>query len=365
LLNEAQLRRVMASGIVGMVVWDAAGRVRDANDRFLDMVGYGRSELESGAIGIEAITPPEWRAADESALGQMAAGGRAAPFEKEYSKRDGSRVPVRVFSTPLDTDARTVMSIVIDITERKNAERDREALHVRERAAREDAEAAVRDRDEILAIVSHDLRNPLQTLTMSIGVLETVAGEAGRGAVAAAHRAVARMNGLIQDLLDVNQIVSGRFRVEPVPLQTAAICEDARAMVGAICQAKRQRFECEAGDGPARVHADRNRIAQVISNLLGNAAKFTPEGGRISLRISRAGADALFEVADTGPGISGENLPHIFDRFWQAGRLRRGGGVGLGLPIAKGIVQAHGGRIWAESEPGQGTRFFFTLPTAA
>ena len=103
----------------------------------------------------------------------------------------------------------------------------------------------------------------------------------------------------------------------------------------------------------------------MLSNLLGNAAKFTPEGGRIALRMRPATDEVLFEVADTGPGIAAEDLPHIFGRFWQAGRSRRGAGVGLGLPIAKGIVEAHGGRIRVESAPGEGTRFFFTLPVAA
>jgi len=223
---------------------------------------------------------------------------------------------------------------------------------------------SVHAREEVMAIVCHDLRNPLQTIVAGAAALESLAGLKGAAPAAAIRRATERMRSLIQDLLDVNVIASDRLRIEPAVLDAARLCADVHAIAEPICAVKRQRFQCVLDDPRLRVLADRGRLSQVFSNLVGNAAKFTQEGGSISLRMGRAGDEALFEVADNGPGISPEDLPRIFDRFWQARRVRRGDGVGLGLPIVQGIVKSHGGRIWAESAVGGGTRFFFTLPLA-
>lgn len=232
------------------------------------------------------------------------------------------------------------------------------------RAAREEAEAAVRSRDDILAIVSHDLRNPLNTIAMSLSLLEMTHPQDGNDPqVGIMRRAIAQMNRLIQDLLDVNQIAAGGFVVRAQPVDVASLVQDVRAQATVLTGQKNQRLELpDAGD--VRVLADRDRVAQVLSNLVGNAAKFTPEGGRIRLSTEVREREVRFCVSDTGPGIDQQDLPHIFDRFWQVRRVRRGG-VGLGLAISKGIVEAHGGRIWARSIPGIGSEFHFTLPRAA
>ena len=127
-------------------------------------------------------------------------------------------------------------------------------------------------------------------------------------------------------------------------------------------QKREVRFECVVA-AEAVLRVDRHRLLQVLSNLLGNAIKFTPVGGTVRLDVVQRAAEVVASVSDTGPGISPEELPHVFDRFWHAGR-RRGGGAGLGLAIAKGLVEAHGGRIWVESLPGRGTTFSFSLPLA-
>jgi signal transduction histidine kinase len=177
------------------------------------------------------------------------------------------------------------------------------------------------------------------------------------------RRAVAGMSRLIADLLDVTQATSGKLRVHPAPLEVAAICDDARLMFASLLEGKHQQFRCSVDPLAGPVLADRDRIAQVLANLVGNAHKFTPEGGRIEVRADAVEAAVRFTVSDTGPGLAAEDLPHVFDRFWQARRVRRGG-VGLGLPITKGIIDAHGGRIWVESSAGVGTTFYFTLPLA-
>ncbi|HYC36929.1 MAG TPA: HAMP domain-containing sensor histidine kinase [Usitatibacter sp.] len=226
------------------------------------------------------------------------------------------------------------------------------------------AAGAAQSRDDILAIVSHDLRNPLNLIAMSARALEDCASEEARKAqLGIIHRAVARMSRLIGDLLDVSQIAQGTLRVQPAPLEVSALCGEAKLMFTTLLASKGQAFECPQAIDALSVLADRDRMLQVLSNLVGNAHKFTPEGGRVALRVEADGAFARFAIVDSGPGLAANELPQLFDRFWQAGRERRGG-VGLGLPIAKGIVEAHGGRIWAESSPGLGTSFYFTIPQA-
>jgi signal transduction histidine kinase len=200
---------------------------------------------------------------------------------------------------------------------------------------------------------------------MSAAVLEAPLPEEKRAAqIGIIRRAVAGMNRLIADLMDVSQITRGGLRINAQPLDPSDICKDAHALFEPLLASKSQEFRCAFAADGATVFADRERVAQVLSNLVGNAHKFTPEGGRIELRAVASPAEVQFSVRDTGPGLSAEDLPHVFERFWQARRVRRGG-VGLGLPITKGIVDAHGGRIWAESSAGVGTTFHFTLPRAA
>lgn len=281
--------------------------------------------------------------------------------ESQYVRADGTRVFVRLHSALCD-EPRTAISVVVDVSEQRRAEAQRVSLMERETQARSEAESAVRARDDILAIVSHDLRNPLSIIAMSAALLDSPLAEAARQAqVGIIRRAVAGMDRLIGDLLDVSQITSGTLRLSPAPLQVAAICDDAREAFVPLLARKNQRFECSLPVAPVLVKADRDRIFQVLSNLVGNAHKFTPEGGLVALRVGTADGFTQFTVSDTGPGLGAQDLPHVFDRFWQARRVRRGG-VGLGLPITKGIVEAHGGRIWAESSAGVGTSFSFTVP---
>jgi chemotaxis family two-component system sensor kinase Cph1 len=227
------------------------------------------------------------------------------------------------------------------------------------------AEQAVRVRDDVVAVVSHDLKNPLQVIGMSAAVLRgRVAGDARAAElVATTERAVARMNGLIHDLLDLAQIESGRFDLAPSPCAASRLVADAVAMLAPIAEAKGVRLAWR-GDGEAWVLADAERVFQVLSNLLGNAIKFTPAGGSVTVGLHAEPAAVRFAVRDTGPGIPAIELAHVFDRYWQA-RRGRSAGSGLGLYIAKGIVDAHGGRLWAESVVGAGATFSFTLPPHA
>ena len=362
MLDTDRLRRLFDSGIVGVVSWDITGAIDDANDEFLDIFGYTREDLETGRLDWDVLQPAESMPLRAATGTRALERGTAGPIDSEYRRKDGTPVFVRLRSTGVDDDPTKVLSVVVDISAQKRAEAQRDALLACERRARAEAEAAVRAREEILAIVSHDLRNPLNSISLSATVLESALHDAKvTPQVGIIIRAVARMSRLIQDLLDVSRITSGRLEVNPTPIELATLFEDVRMLLQPQLLQKDQHFECETPEAPAVVAVDPHRVAQVLANLVGNATKFTPEGGRIRLGARRVDGEMLVSVSDTGQGIDAQDLPNIFDRFWQAPRVRRGG-VGLGLRIAKGIVDAHGGRLWAESSPGVGTTFFFTLP---
>jgi signal transduction histidine kinase len=227
-----------------------------------------------------------------------------------------------------------------------------------------EAQQATRARDDVLAVVAHDLRNPLNTVTMAVSLmLETTPPERveERRQVEIVRRAADRMNRMIQDLLDVKRMESGRLTTDLRPEMPATLINDMIDMLRPLAAGSTIRLEADIEDDLPPVLADAARIQQVLSNLVGNAVKFTPRSGRITVCAERIDREVRFGVIDTGPGIPAEQLPHIFGRFWQARSDHRG--IGLGLAIAKGIVEAHNGRIWVESHVGLGSTFYFTLPT--
>jgi signal transduction histidine kinase len=227
-----------------------------------------------------------------------------------------------------------------------------------------EARQAVAARDGVLAIVSHDLRNPVLAVSMVADALRGLLPEGqGQEYIAMIKRTMAEMDRLIEDLLDVAKIEAGHLRIEPEPHSAADLVAEAVELLRPVAVERSQILEVSVAEDLPAVHADRSRVLQVLSNLVGNAVKFSPEGGRITLHGVANGDEVRFSVADSGPGIPEEHLPRIFDRFWQARHVRRGG-AGLGLSIARGIVEAHGGRIWVESPPGAGAIFHFTLPLA-
>ena len=232
----------------------------------------------------------------------------------------------------------------------------------REQAGRRDAETMARAREEVLGVVAHDLRNPLGVVGSAVEMLrEDLTQQEREKFLTVATRSLHQMNRLIGDLLDVMRLETGHLSLdtEIVPVTTAL--EEAGESIKHVAVERGITLAVARPETSLRVRADRGRLAQVFGNLLGNAIKFTPKGGRVELRSWQKDGDVAFEIADTGPGVSREAQTHLFDRFWQE-RQSDKRGVGLGLPIAKGIVEAHGGRIWVDSEPGKGSRFCFTLP---
>jgi PAS domain S-box-containing protein len=222
-------------------------------------------------------------------------------------------------------------------------------------------------RDQVLGVVAHDLRNPLSAILLQAGKLRRRPGEEpdrrSQKPREAIETAVTRMNRMIQDLLDVALMESGQLTVQPVRLSARELLVGAVDLQRALASSSFLELRVEVDDDLPEIWGDRDRLLQVIENLIGNAVKFTEAGGRITAGATSADRDVVFRVADTGSGIAPEDLPRVFDRFWQATRVGRQG-AGLGLPITKGIVEAHGGRIWVESTRGRGTTVSFTIPKA-
>ena len=276
---------------------------------------------------------------------------------------------------PLDPDAlRAKVSVFVDLHTQSErikhqatllAENAR--LYEQERRARAEAEAAMRAREQVLAAVSHDLRGPLASIMIGASMLADAMPTTPETASYAKHaaaiqRASEQMSQLLNDLLDVSRIEAGYLSLDRATHPSADLLRAAVEMFQP--QADRRRIQLDTDDEPdmTPVHCDQARVLQVFSNLVGNALKFTADGGRVTLHARREGNSVQFSVADTGKGIAAEQLPHIFTPYWQARKADRAG-IGLGLAIAKGIIEAHGGAISVESA-GRGTTFTFSLPVA-
>ena len=221
----------------------------------------------------------------------------------------------------------------------------------------------LRGREDMLSVVSHDLRNPLNVIGFVTASLKrsVVTEEQKQGYVDKLRRAADRMNRLIQDLLDMSRMEGGILPVERTVQPAAPLVAEVLEMMRPLADEKKLFIAGDADHGLPTLAVDRERVLQIFSNLVGNAIKFTPPGGAITVSAHADGSDVHFVVADSGPGIAKENLVRVFDRFWQAKRLDRQG-AGLGLAIAKGLVYAHEGRIWAESVEGHGATFHVVLP---
>lgn len=222
------------------------------------------------------------------------------------------------------------------------------------------AQRAIEARDDVLGIVAHDLRNPLNSIILQTELLR-IPGTNGSGPVDRIKHAAHRMNRLIQDLLDVTRMEAGQLSIAQDRIPASRVVSEAVEAQRALIASTAIELRIEIARDLPEVWADLERLLQVFENLIGNAVKFTERGGRITIGAAPRDRDVLFWITDTGAGIAPEDVPHLFDRFWQAHKAGRQS-AGLGLSIVKGIVEPHGGRIWVESTHGRGSTFFFTIP---
>lgn len=233
-----------------------------------------------------------------------------------------------------------------------------------QRRLKDALEEAVRSRDAVLSIVAHDLRNPLNIISLASGTLLTNVQEPSvRRAVERIMRSAQRADRMISDLLTISALETGRFIIDTRPVETAELLLSAIESQYTLAAAASVIVAPDLSPELPPMEADEERLMDVLENLIGNAIKFTAPGGAITVGASHADNQITVWVKDSGSGIAPEQLPYIFDRFWQAKKTERRG-IGLGLSICKGTVEAHGGRIWAESQLGVGTSLFFTIPQA-
>jgi signal transduction histidine kinase len=272
---------------------------------------------------------------------------RRAPGQPEFDQED-----VQQARTLADLASAALGRVLL------GEERDRQ---------RRAAEGAVRARDEVLAIVSHDLRNPLNAIVVGAQALLTldVAPDQQEPLLQIIRRNAGRMDRLIQDLLDASRIQGGhRLRMEPTTMALAPAVEEACQAAAVRAKATLQTVACHVPEDLPPVRADHDRLIQVLGNLLDNALRFTPEGGTVTVRACREGERLRIEVVDNGPGIPERHVTHLFEPFYQARQVGRHT-AGLGLAIARGIVEAHGGQIGVDTAEGRGSTFWFTLPVAS
>ncbi len=487
--QELRLRRIVDSNVIGIVFADGDGRLTAANDAFLQLTGYRREELEAGVIQRAALSAPEYADRTERALAEVRRTGKCAPYEKEYVRKDGTRVPVLVGVARIDDGAGQLVIFVLDLTEHreaeaaraklaaivessndaiisqtlegiittwnagaerlfgfapaevigrpvsllvppgaeaeqayllerlrqgervehfktlrlakdgrpinvlltvfplrdanghvtgaakivrditvhKQAEIERERLLAAERAARAEAERIGHIKDEFLATLSHELRTPLNVILGWIHLLTTsrMGPEETAQALEIIRRSARSQTQLIEDLLDMSRIISGKLRMDVQRVELIDIINAAIESVRPAAEAKGVRLVKTLDPRTGPVMGDPNRLQQIVWNLLSNAVKFTPKGGRVQTHLNQAHGHIEIEINDTGQGIPLEFLPHVFERFRQAdaSTTRRHTGLGLGLAIVKHLVELHGGSVIVLSGgEGRGASFTVSLP---
>ena len=359
--RESRIRGLVDSNVVAICFWACGGRIVDANEAFARLVGFSRAELMSDDMNWRERTPPEYRARDEQWLRELRSGKAAAPYEKEYLRRDGTRIPVLVGGALLEGEEEQGVAFVVDLTERRHAELERQARRV--------AEAANRAKGEFLAMMSHELRTPLNGI---LGYAQILIRDAQLSARQRQSATVIRHSGehlltLINDILDLAKIEAGKLALECGAVHLASFLRGIHEII--IVQAQEKALELvwqTAPDLPAAIRADERRLRQVLLNLLGNAVKFT-DRGQVSLLVSCPQPGRLrFDVRDTGEGIRADQLGVLFQPFEQVGEVRRGlQGTGLGLAISRQLVRLMGGEISVESQPAKGSLFWFEVDVQA
>jgi PAS domain S-box-containing protein len=359
----------------GVIVTDAEGRVLTMNRVAEALTGWSASEARMRPLHeVFAVVDERTRAPMEDPVVRVRREAKPVGLANHavLLRRDGGELPVDDSGAPIWSEDGRVVGVVLvfrDISERKEAECRRTALLESERRAKLEAEAANRAKDAFLAVLSHELRTPLNAIVgwtqlLRLGPVDPA--ELARG-MEVIERNAQRQTRLIEDVLDVSRIVSGKLRLELEPVDLGRVVEAAVEVVRPSLEAKDLRLEI-TGDCGGLVLGDAHRLQQVVWNLLSNAAKFTPAGGRIEVSMRRMDHVCELSVRDTGRGIRPEFLPHVFDRFRQEQETstRLYGGLGLGLAIVRHLVEMHGGSVDASSEGvDKGATFSVRLPRVA
>ncbi|AKJ31071.1 PAS domain S-box protein [Caldimonas brevitalea] len=350
--SEHRLRKALEIQTVGVIFFRTNGAITYCNPAFLAMSGYDEVDVAAGRVRWDVMTPPEWVPASYKAIEEFVTVGRTVPYEKQYIRKDGSRWWALFAASRLDEELG--IEFIVDITAMK------EAQH----ALRE----ADRRKDQFLATLAHELRNPLAPLSNGLELLLR-SPPADPGEMREWHemmlRQVEHMVHLVDDLLDIQRITHDRITLRREAVDLRQVCRDGVEESLPLIQRADHRLHLALPDTPLLVDGDRVRLAQVVTNLLNNAAKFTPNGGSLHLSLQAEGDAAVLGVRDNGCGIAAQALPTIFEMYAQAAPPANGcePGLGIGLALAKQLVRLHGGSIEAHSDgPSRGSEFVVRLP---
>jgi PAS domain S-box-containing protein len=367
--REARIRRLVDSDIIGIMMWNVEGRILDANEAFLHIVGYSRDDLLSGGLRWTALTPAEWNYAHERAAAEVRATGSHKPFEKEYIRKDGSRVPVLLGGAALDERRDQGVSYVLDLTERKRAEEKLRASEQRLLEAQMELARVTRvtTLGELTASIAHEVNQPLAGV---IANAEACLRWLDRGPdLDAARRSV---EWIIDDGNRASEVIrrvralANKTDIEKVPLGVNDVVSEVSALVQRELISHRVSVRTELASALPMILADRVQLQQVIINLVMNGIEAMqsvtdqPRELVIGSRQDEA-RQVLVSVTDCGVGISAENADRLFNPFFTT----KSGGMGMGLSICRSIVEAHGGRLWATANVPHGATFHFTLPVDA
>lgn len=368
---QARLAAIVESSADAILGKDLLGTVVAWNTGAQMLFGYSAQEIIGK--GIQEIIPPDRRAEEAQILDRLRRGEQINLYETKRLTKDGRLIDVAITASPIrDVQGQItgVSKIARDITQQKRARIEREQLLESEKQARSEAERASRMKDEFLATLSHELRTPLNAIlgyAQILGAEKGVTPEISHGldVIVRNSRLQAR---LIEDLLDMSRIVSGKLTLDVQCVDLHAVLSAAVASIEPAASAKNIVLERVSQPKACMVTGDPARLQQVFWNLLTNAIKFTPKGGKVEVTLLRVNSHIELAVADNGEGIDPQLLPHLFIRFQQgdSSSTRRHGGLGLGLAIVRHLVELHGGSVRAESAgPGKGSRFTVLLPVRA
>jgi len=340
---EAKFRRLFDSNLIGVFVSDFAGTFLDANDAFLDLLGNTREEVLAGTMRLDALNPSEFHYLSQNAVKALQETGASGTYETEYLHKSGRRIPVLVAVTRIE-QTETCMGFVLDISASKELDKRK---------------------DEFISMASHELKTPVTSLKGFLGLLQrrlTLQGdEKALHYLARMDAQVTKLTKLINDLLDLSKMQTGQldYREERFDLD-----ELVQEIVETVQETTQTHHLLLEGQAQAEVSGDRDRIGQVLINLLNNAIKYSPQGDRVLVRVAISQNKALVSVQDFGIGIAKEHQHKIFERFYQVtdAEEKTYPGLGIGLYISYEIVKRHGGQMWVESKKGEGASFYFTLP---